>query len=167
MNSKKKKYLFLYLKTGGGHLAPARSVANYLNKYHDNEVETILADGFENVNSFTKFVIEDGYRILQNKGKWIYEWLYAWHKIKIVSQIGAFLVSRNIIKPLAELIKKELPDKIIVFHFFLIKPVYRVIKKLKLDIPVITVVTDPYIAHASRIWEVCHCHRGAWQLFTA
>ena len=147
MNPKKKKYLFLYLKTGGGHLAPARSVANYLNKYHGDEVETILADGFENTNRFTRFVVEDGYRILQNKGKWVYEWLYAWHKIKIVSQIGAFLVSRNVVKPLSELIKKERPDKIIVFHFFLIKPAYNVLKKFNLEIPVITTVTDPYIAH--------------------
>lgn len=147
MNSKKKKYLFLYLKTGGGHLAPARSLSNYLNKYKSEEVETVLADGFENTRGFTRFVIEDGYRILQNKSKWVYEFLYAWHKIEMVSQIGAFLVANNVSNSLEELIINEKPDKIIVLHFFLIKPVYRVINKLKLNIPVITIVTDPYIAH--------------------
>lgn len=147
MKTRKKKYIFLYLKTGGGHLAPAKSIANYLNKYHGNEVETVLADGFENTNKLTRFIVEDGYRILQNKGKWIYEWLYAYHKIKIVSQIGAFLVSRNVEKPLTELIRRKKPDKIIVLHFFLIKPVYNIIEKLNLDIPVVTIVTDPYIAH--------------------
>lgn len=147
MNSEKKKYLFLYLKTGGGHLAPARSLANYLNKYRGDKVETVLADGFENTKGFTRFIVEDGYRILQNKSKWIYEWLYAWHKIKWVSEIGSFLVSLNVEGSLKELIEKEQPDKIIVVHFFLIKPVYRVLEKIKLNIPVIILVTDPYIAH--------------------
>ena len=147
MNSKKKKYLFLYLKTGGGHLAPARSVANYINKYKSDEVETVLADGFEKTKPFARFIVEDGYRILQNKSKWVYEWIYAFHKIKFISQISAFLVSINIEKYLRELFAKEQPDKIIVFHFFLIKPVSRTLKKIKINIPVIIIVTDPYIAH--------------------
>ncbi|MBU2491501.1 MAG: hypothetical protein KJ571_02680 [Bacteroidetes bacterium] len=147
MKGKKKKYLFLYLKTGGGHLAPARSVANYLNKYKSDEVEAVLADGFEKTKPFAKYLIEDGYRILQNKSKWIYEWIYAFHKIKFVSEISSFLVSINIEKYLKELFAYENPDKIVVFHFFLIKPVFRTLKKLNLDIPVIIIVTDPYIAH--------------------
>ena len=147
MNLKKKKYLFLYLKTGGGHLAPARSLSNYLNKYKSEEVETVLADGFENTKGFTRFIIEDGYRILQNKSKWIYEFLYAWHKIELVSHIGAFLVSNNVERPLKKLISEEQPDKIVIFHFFLIKPVFTVLKKLGINIPVNIVVTDPYIAH--------------------
>jgi 1,2-diacylglycerol 3-beta-galactosyltransferase len=42
------------------------------------------------------------------------------------------------------------PRKIVIFHFFLIKPVFEIIKKFELDISVITVVTDPFTAHP--IW---------------
>ena len=91
--SKKKKYLFIYLKTGGGHLAPAKAIAQYLDKSAKDDVEIKLVDGFANAGWFVKFVIEDGYRILQNKAKWLYELIYAIHKIKFVSEISGFLVS--------------------------------------------------------------------------
>ena len=39
---------------------------------------------------------------------------------------------------------------IVVFHFFLIKPVFEIIEEYKLDIFVITVVTDPFTTHP--IW---------------
>jgi UDP-N-acetylglucosamine:LPS N-acetylglucosamine transferase len=145
--SKKKKYLFIYLKTGGGHLAPAKAIAQYLDKNAKDDVGIKLVDGFADAGWFVKFVIEDGYRILQNKAKWLYELIYAIHKIKFVSEISGFLVSIFIEKTLTKTILEERPDKIILFHFFAIKPIYRIKKRNKLLTPVITVVTDPYIAH--------------------
>jgi processive 1,2-diacylglycerol beta-glucosyltransferase/1,2-diacylglycerol 3-beta-galactosyltransferase len=147
MNPKKKKILFLYLKTGGGHEAPARSIAKYLNKYKNDEVESLLIDGFEKSKRIARFIVVDGYRILQNNAKWIYELIYAFHKIRIVSELSAFLVSFNTRKYLYNTIINEKPDKIVIFHFFLISPVYKILKETKLNIPVITVVTDPYSAH--------------------
>lgn len=142
----KRKFLFIYLKTGGGHLAPARSLSKYLEKHNKNEVDVILVDGFEKTKKYTRFIVEDGYRILQSKFKWFYELIYAIHKVRIISEISSYLVSINMEKYLSEIIQKEKPDKIILFHFFAIKPVYKIIKELNLNIPVITIVTDPYIA---------------------
>jgi len=150
MKTGKKKFLFMYLKTGGGHLAPARSLANYIDKYKNENAEVFLIDGFEKTIKYGKFIVEDGYRILQNKAKWIYEFIYAIHKFEIISHISAYLVSINTEKYLTEVILKEKPDKIVIFHFFLIQPVYKVLRKYNITIPVITVVTDPYIAHP--IW---------------
>jgi processive 1,2-diacylglycerol beta-glucosyltransferase/1,2-diacylglycerol 3-beta-galactosyltransferase len=147
MNPKKKKILFLYLKTGGGHEAPARAIAKYLNKHKNDEIETILFDGFEKSKRIAKLIVVDGYRFLQNNAKWIFELIYAVHKIRIVSEISAYLVSINTQKYLDETILKEKPDKIVILHFFLIKPVYNILKSNKLNIPVVTVVTDPYSAH--------------------
>lgn len=139
--------MLIYLRTGGGHLAPARSVAEYIDKYKNDAAETLLIDGFEKSKWFARFIIEDGYRFLQSKAKWFYEFLYATHKFRIVSQLSAFLVSINISKYLSEIFGSYQPDKIVVFHFFLIKPVYSTLKKLKKEIPVLTVVTDPFTAH--------------------
>jgi processive 1,2-diacylglycerol beta-glucosyltransferase/1,2-diacylglycerol 3-beta-galactosyltransferase len=44
-------------------------------------------------------------------------------------------------------ITEERPAKIVIFHFFLIAPVLDILKELRYDIPVITVVTDPFTAH--------------------
>lgn len=140
----KKKFLFIYLKTGGGHLAPARSLSKYLEKHNKEEVEVILVDGFEKTKRYARFIVEDGYRILQSKFKWLYELIYAIHKVRIFSEISSYLVSIHMEKYLSELIQKERPEKIVLFHFFAIKPVYKIIKELNLNIPVITIVTDPY-----------------------
>ena len=142
----KRKFLFIYLKTGGGHLAPARSLKKYLERHNHEEVDVILVDGFLKTKSYARYIIEDGYRILQNKSKWFYELIYAFHKIKIISEISSYLVSIHTKKYLTEIILKEKPEKIVLFHFFVIKPVYEIINKLNLNIPVTTIVTDPYIA---------------------
>ena len=142
----KRKFLFIYLKTGGGHLAPARSLSKYLEKHNKEEVEVILVDGFEKTKRYARSIVEDGYRILQSKFKWLYELIYAIHKVRIISEISSYLASIQMEKYLSEIIQKEKPEKIVLFHFFAIKPVYKIIKELNLNIPVITIVTDPYIA---------------------
>lgn len=150
MEKKKSKYLFLYLKTGGGHLAPARSLADYLAKNYAETVETVLVDGLSKTNRLVRYIIEDGYRISQTKAPWIYETLYALYKIPFVSGLNNFLLSFFIYPYLKEIIKNERPDKILIFHFFLIRPVYRLIKKEKLSCSIFTIVTDPFTAHP--IW---------------
>lgn len=144
------KYLFFYLNTGGGHLAPARAVAEKIKSKHASGVEIVLADGLNGSKNIVRTIIENGYKNAINRAVWTFEWLYAIHKIKFISRFTAFLVS-YFIKPATErqilLIK---PEKIVVFHFFLIKPVTEIVEKHNLNIPVVTVVTDPFTAHP--IW---------------
>lgn len=145
--SVKKKYLFVYLKTGGGHLAPARSIFNYMNKHFADVAEPKLIYGFEKTPRWVQYIIEDGYRILQYTGKWFFEFLYALNKIPLVARITCHLLAPFMEKYLEETILKEKPDKIVIFHFFCIIPVYRILRKRKLSIPVITVITDPFTPH--------------------
>jgi UDP-N-acetylglucosamine:LPS N-acetylglucosamine transferase len=149
---KKQKILFVYLKTGGGHLAPAMAISKYIARYHNNKAETVLYDAFTKTNPFVKYLIEDGYRITQTKAKWIYESLYAIHKIKCVSKITALIISLFIKRGLNSFIQETSPDKIVIFHFFAIKPTYEIVYEKALSIPIVTVVTDPYIAHP--IWFI-------------
>jgi processive 1,2-diacylglycerol beta-glucosyltransferase/1,2-diacylglycerol 3-beta-galactosyltransferase len=145
--SKKQKYLFVYLKTGGGHLAPARAIFNYMNKYFADKTEPILIYGFEKTPRWVQYIIEDGYRMLQYTGKWFFEFLYAINKIPIVARITCLLISPFTKNYLEDVIIKERPDKIVIFHFFLIIPVHRILKRKKLSIPVVTVITDPFTPH--------------------
>lgn len=144
------KYLFLYLKTGGGHLAPARAVAEKIKTKKRVDVDVLLVDGLFESNSFVRKVIEDGYKNAINKAVWTFEFLYALHKIQIISKFTASLVSYFIKPGIEKQILETMPKKIVVYHFFLIKPVYDILKKNNLEIPVITVVTDPFTAHP--IW---------------
>lgn len=143
----KRKYLIFYLKTGGGHFAPASSLANYLKRHHSTEISPVLVDGFEKTNRVVKYLIEEGYRKLQTRAKWAYEAIYALNKIWPFGKISCFIVSMASLKFIKSIIEKEKPDKIIVLHFLLIDPVYKALKKMKLNLPVYTIITDPYTAH--------------------
>jgi 1,2-diacylglycerol 3-beta-galactosyltransferase len=145
--SRRKKYLFVYLKTGGGHLAPARAIFNYMNKHLSGIAEPKLIYGFEKTPRWVQFIIEDGYRMLQYTGKWFFEFLYALNKIPLVAGISCNLVAPFMKKYLEEVIVKERPDKIVIFHFFLIIPILRIIKSNRLNIPALTVITDPFTPH--------------------
>lgn len=147
MEKKKSKYFLMYLKTGGGHLAPARAVTEYLQKKYPDTIEVQLVDGLEEGNKTLKYVIEDGYRKLQKGAKWFYEFLYALYHIPFVTDLNDIVLSSSIKPYLERRILEEKPDKIILFHFFLITHVYKIIKKHNLQTKIITVVTDPYTAH--------------------
>lgn len=142
----KDKYLFLYLKTGGGHYAPAKAVAEKIESGY-NTIEPLLTDGFAESPAFVRYVVEEGYRKLQSEAKWVYHFLYFIGKPRISSELNTFYVFFFTRKYIEKVILNERPEKIIILHFFLIKPVYYVLRRHKLDIPVLTFVTDPFTAH--------------------
>jgi len=144
------KYLFFYLNTGGGHLAPAKAVAEKIKARRKGMVDITLADGLAGSKKIVKRVIEDGYKKAVNKAVWTFELLYALNKIRIISVVTSSLVSYFIKSGIERQILENNPKKIVVFHFFIIKPVFEILKKHNLEIPVITVVTDPFTAHP--IW---------------
>jgi UDP-N-acetylglucosamine:LPS N-acetylglucosamine transferase len=141
------KYLFLYLKTGGGHLAPARAVAEMIKTKKKTNVEIDLVDGLSESNKFIKKIVEDGYKTAVNKAAWTFEFLYALHKIPVISRLTATIISIFVMPVIKRQIIETNPQKIVIFHFFLIKPVYEILENFNLYIPVITVVTDPFTAH--------------------
>ncbi len=143
----KQKVLFLYLRTGGGHLAPAKAISSYLDAHCAGEVETALVDGLEKSSRAVRFLLEDGYRILQSRARWAYELLYATNKFQPVALWNLKIVSSLVKSHLKEVIRREQPTKIVVLHFFLIKPIYDALREERIDVPVITVVTDPFTAH--------------------
>jgi 1,2-diacylglycerol 3-beta-galactosyltransferase len=144
------KYLFLYLKTGGGHLAPAKAVAYKIMSKRRNKVDIELTDGLTGTNLPLKKILEDGYDYSVNNVKWVFEFLYFINKLTAVAKLTSVITGYFMEPSLRRLVLSLEPKKIVVFHFFLIRPVYRILRKLNLDIPVITVVTDPFTAHP--IW---------------
>lgn len=148
-----KSIAFLYLKTGGGHEAPARSVAAYLSSKYPTTCRPMLFNCLENGPRYICGVVEDGYRLAQQKAKWVYSALYEMNKFKPVLYSTAAIVGRAIKDYVYEVVLPSNPDKIVVFHFFIIKPVMELIEELGLDIKVEVVVTDPFTAHP--FWFIC------------
>jgi UDP-N-acetylglucosamine:LPS N-acetylglucosamine transferase len=146
----KTKVQFFYLNTGNGHLAPAKAIAKNMASNYGNNIETDLVDGLRDSGRTVKAIIEDGYRKSINQAKWVFEFLYALHKIELIARLSALMVSYFTFKGVEKAILSEKPAKIAVLHFFMIRPVLKVIKKHKLNIPVTVIVTDPFTAHP--IW---------------
>jgi len=140
-------YLFFYLKTGGGHLAPAKAVARKIESKHGEKVNIILSDGLKDTRRFVRSIIEDGYRTSVNKAVWVFEFLYAINKIKPVAHLTASIVSFFLLPSVERIIMEQKPDKIVLFHFFMVKPVFRAVERNNLRTKIITVVTDPFTAH--------------------
>ena len=139
--------LFFYLKTGGGHFAPVRAVADYLRTTYPDGVEPVLIDGMAKAGGFARFVIEDGYRITQARAQWIYELAYAVTKFPPMTHANSALVAALLRRGIEEAILRHQPRGIVISHFFLIAPILDILRTRKLTIPVITIVTDPYTAH--------------------
>jgi UDP-N-acetylglucosamine:LPS N-acetylglucosamine transferase len=144
---KPQRHLFLYLKTGGGHAAPARAVAAALRDAHPDLVDPVLADGLAEAPGFVRAAIEDGYRLLQSRARWYYALIYFFNKIPPIAWINAALVSHFVRPYLERLIAEQRPDKIVIFHFLLIKPVRQILQRMGQRASTLVVVTDPFTAH--------------------
>jgi UDP-N-acetylglucosamine:LPS N-acetylglucosamine transferase len=147
MSNEKERYFLLYLKTGEGHLAPARSIAHYLSSFHGDLIEPVLVDGLTDAYPISRSIIEKGYRTLQARAKWYYEYIYALNKFPPIGYLNVALANFFIKPYLRKRIREDRPAKIVIFHFLLIAPVLDILKELSYDIPVITAVTDPFTAH--------------------
>jgi processive 1,2-diacylglycerol beta-glucosyltransferase/1,2-diacylglycerol 3-beta-galactosyltransferase len=132
--------------TGGGHYAPAKAIANTIKGIRGTDIEIVLHDGLKGAKPYLRSIIEDGYKYSVNKALWSFEMLYAINKVKPVSQMTVNFVTELIKPGIRDVILKERPHKIVVFHFLLIKPVAEILREYSLKLPVVVVVTDPFTA---------------------
>jgi processive 1,2-diacylglycerol beta-glucosyltransferase/1,2-diacylglycerol 3-beta-galactosyltransferase len=139
--------LFLYLRTGGGHLAPARAVASALERVSGGRVHGVLVDGLARAPAIATWTLEEGYRILQARARWYYEFLYLANKLPLLATLNARLTAPFVTPWLRSEILRTRPARIVVAHFLLIEPVIRILERERLDIPVSVMVTDPFTAH--------------------
>jgi UDP-N-acetylglucosamine:LPS N-acetylglucosamine transferase len=139
--------LFAYLRTGGGHLAPARALASCIEQHHRGKVRAVLVDGLEKAAPIARWILEDGYRILQARARWYYEFLYLTNKVPPVAWWNARLVSPIVREHLRDRIAREEPARIVIVHFLLIQPILEILREQGLHIPVTVLVTDPLTAH--------------------
>lgn len=142
-----KPIALLYLKTGGGHETPARSIASYLDHKYPNSCTPMLFNCLEDGPRYVNGVVEDGYRLAQRKAKWVYSVLYEMNKLKPLLLSTAALVGRPIKEYVRDVVLPTNPEKIVVFHFFIIKPVMDLVEELGLNVKVEVIVTDPFTAH--------------------
>lgn len=143
----KETILFFYMKTGGGHLAPARSIASEILRTQSDKYEPVLCDVLLGAPWIVRFILETGYRELQSWAVWYYEFLYLTNKFRPIALWNRFLATLSIKNHIKELIREHNPGKLIVLHFFIYNAAYKAVEELGRDIKIYTIVTDPFTAH--------------------
>jgi len=148
----KKKFLLLYLQAGWGHITAAKAIANYIDQNYSSTVDAMLIDGFAQAPRWLKKLIIDGYKTTQTKWKRIYKLLYRCNKRWVIAKISQVLLSRLVQKYIKQMVLKQNPTHIVIVHFFLVRPTVHILKQLHLDIPVTTIITDPFTLHP--LWSL-------------
>ena len=138
---------FLYLKTGGGHVSGANAlIARLKEKYPDNAVY-ISQNGFKEQNRISRIFFEKGYLATSNYFEPGYVAFYQLTKSKTVLTFCKWLLHPFIVRNLVEFLKAEKITKLVCLHEILIPLARIAINRVTPNIPLISIVMDPFTAH--------------------
>lgn len=133
-----------YAGVGGGHRAAAQGLATEFSRQHPGVVLTRIDLGGLMGGRLQNW-FENGYTVLIHRAPWLYAVLYEISRLRIVMWGHNMLASFFAVKKIIRLLQQNKPD-IIVATYFLISPLVRALKKLRLSIPIAVIVTDPHSA---------------------
>ncbi|MGL4987113.1 MAG: MGDG synthase family glycosyltransferase [Treponemataceae bacterium] len=147
-----RNYLFLYLDTGAGHISSARVVKAALEEqYPDSQV--ILTNGFSNKQVIAKTLLEKSYQASCNAIPGSYSLIYDYVNFNFVQKIAFNFIYLKTVRHLRKKIRTHQITDIISFHFILTPCAIKAVKMLKKNIPITSIVTDPFTAHTSWFYD--------------
>lgn len=145
---KHKRLLFAYLRTGGGHIAPAKAVSEYiLEKYYET-CDIIMSDFFNDIGAY-----ELDRELRQSMNVML--------KHPVLVKLGHAFISlfphavklwetqkfKSIVSAASTFVAKQKPDIIICTHGFVAFTLEKVRKKYRQNFTLITLGTDPLSSH--------------------
>ncbi len=144
---------FLYLNTGGGHIAPARALATAIQEKWSDTDKTEIVNGFSDKMKVCRFFFEEGYATTCNYFELGYVFFYQVTSSPLSIRIGDYFVALNGVQHLVDTFKKHRITKVVCLHEVLILVARKALDRINPSIPLITVVTDPFTAHAVWFYE--------------
>ena len=147
-----RKFVCLYLNTGGGHRSSANVLKQVMESTHpDASVE--LLNGFDSKNYLARFFFEKCYQLACNyvPGAW-----YLTYEMGMLFWIQRVL--NKILAPrtawhLKRIIKKAQATDVIGFHFALTPACVTALRRLGNKIPLTVIVTDPFTVPNAWFYE--------------
>ncbi|MFH1826654.1 MAG: glycosyltransferase [bacterium] len=145
----KKKILYLFSDTGGGHRSAATAIIHAVEHVHKNKFDQEMIDVFATCSGFLNmFAKLYGPVIKYSPQMWgqLYYWLDNERKLKALEKLSRPFI----LKELTKLIKREKPDMIISVHPMVNHLTSKAIIESGRVIPFVVVITDPVTLH--RAW---------------
>lgn len=142
----KKRIAIFYVNAGGGHSGTARALEKEFREKYADSVEPVLIDAVAGGPFITRWFLEKGYALAVNNFPKNWRAIYWLSKIQSIMRGEDKVFTKTILDNISKKIKEEKFDVIITLHFFLTSPVLNVLQENKLDIPIFSIVTDPFSA---------------------
>ena len=135
-----KKILIFYGAYGGGHLAAASAIKNYIDK-NFTDCTTMMVDCVEYINKYLNKVSTAAYKEMAKKAPWV------WKKVYNNSDHGALAKVSNasnklMAKKLNNILQEFKPDLVISTHPFSNQMCTNLKKNKKINCKIATVLTD-------------------------
>jgi len=141
----KKKILYLFSDTGGGHRSAATAIMKAVGKRADQEMIDVFAEGSGFLNVFAK-LYSPVIKYSPNLWGMLYYFLDDEKKLQQLEKISRPFI----LKKLTQIIKTKRPDIIVSVHPMVNHLTVQAIKESGSKIPFIVVITDPVTLH--RAW---------------
>lgn len=143
----KQRIAFLYLNTGGGHVAPARALAQGLEESYSDTAEPVLVNGFSEKMRLCRYFFENGYQVSSNYFEAGYVLFYRVTEYPAAIRFGNYFVSIHGLRNMMRMLRENRITKVVCIHEILIIMARQAIDRVDPSIPLITMVTDPFTAH--------------------
>ena len=139
-----KKILILYGSYGGGHLSAAKSLQNYFETHHKEDIEVKILDCIEYINKYINKVSTEAYKEVAKKAPWIWKKIYNNSKDGALAHLST-TTNKLMSKKLIALLSEENPDLIISTHPFATQMIAHLKETKKINYRLATVMTDFHI----------------------
>ncbi len=145
MQNQQRKFMFLYLNTGGGHISPARVLKQSIEKQYDNAAVE-LVNGFDGSNAHLKLFFEKGYHAALTFVPGAFSLMYEAGKLRFTQTSFSKIVKPTTSASLEKKFREYGVTDVVSFHFVLTPSAVSAIRRLGNSIRLSVVVTDPFTA---------------------
>ena len=149
----KQKIGFIYLKTGAGHIAGAKALSSKLTDLYPDEVECCLKDGFDKGAWFLKFFFEKGLSVSTNYFELGFVAFYQLYTLKPMLAFLKKIIAPYAVPNLVEFLRSNQITKLVCLHHTLIPICREAINRINPNIPLISIVMDPFTVHPVWFFE--------------
>ena len=141
--SQKRKFMFVYLTTGAGHISTARVMKECILKNEPN-AEVVMVNGFDKKNFWGQVILEQGYYVSTNFFHGLYPLAYDLARFRFFQSFMLRFFMPHTVRYLRKIIKKKKPTDIVSFHFALSPCIKQALKSSDSKINLSVMVTDPF-----------------------
>ena len=148
----KRKFLFLYLTTGAGHISPARVLKEQILKQNP-DAEIVMVNGFDRGNILGKVGFELLYFWSTNFLHGLFPLIYDLGQHRSFVTLISKLMRFHTVHYLKKIFKREQPTDIVSFHHSLSTFAKSAVTRLHKKINITVMVTDPFTVPHVWFWD--------------